>query len=331
MVAESEDMVTLSGPLSSAWRLAVAVGTTRFVLIILTLAALPWAWRNYRSGRGDREGALRLAAFVFVLRLITWLLQSTHVPEFGTEVTRLCIGVMRSLGEAALLWLFYIALEPYLRRFWPRTMVSWTRLLDGRLRDPLVGRDVLIGCLLSGILWSIFAVGTRLAELFGLPTPLLSIDIFGLKALLGLREAFSAMLFQHASFMLNAVLIVLMMLLLMRLVLRRTWLALMVWIPFFILLIDPSNFGNAWFGLVTAGLIVTWWLLTFFRVGLLSLNVCFGLIGLGTPVQLGLDPSGVHAGPTWLYLVILAAIATYGFYVSLAGRPMLKAMLEPEN
>lgn len=174
-------------------------------------------------------------------------------------------------------------------------------------------------------------VWQRFAELFGLPTPLLSIDIFGLKALLGLREAFSAMLFQHASFMLNGVLNVLMLLLLMRLVLRRTWLALTVWIPLFIMLINPVSLGDPLFGLVTAGLVATWWVLTFFRVGLLSLMLCFGLLGLGTPVQLSLDPSGAQAGPTWLYLVILAAIATYGFYVSLAGRPMLKAMLEPEN
>ena len=37
------------------------------------------------------------------------------------------------------------SLEPHLRRVWPRTMISWTRLLSGQVRDPLVGRDVLIG------------------------------------------------------------------------------------------------------------------------------------------------------------------------------------------
>jgi hypothetical protein len=35
--------------------------------------------------------------------------------------------------------------EPYARQSWPKLMVSWQRLLNGRLRDPLVGRDVLLG------------------------------------------------------------------------------------------------------------------------------------------------------------------------------------------
>jgi serine/threonine-protein kinase len=41
----------------------------------------------------------------------------------------------------------YLALEPYVRRRWPRRIVAWNRLLDGRFRDPLVGRDVLLGVL----------------------------------------------------------------------------------------------------------------------------------------------------------------------------------------
>jgi hypothetical protein len=42
-------------------------------------------------------------------------------------------------------WLFYIALEPYVRRFWPQLLIGWTRLISGHMRDPLVGRDVLVG------------------------------------------------------------------------------------------------------------------------------------------------------------------------------------------
>ena len=49
-------------------------------------------------------------------------------------------------------WLIYIGLEPYVRRVWPRTLISWTRLLSGQVRDPLVGRDVLIGMLVG--VWS---------------------------------------------------------------------------------------------------------------------------------------------------------------------------------
>ena len=31
-------------------------------------------------------------------------------------------------------------------RLLPKTLIGWTRFIDGRLSDPLVGRDILIGC-----------------------------------------------------------------------------------------------------------------------------------------------------------------------------------------
>src|SRR6185503_10745261 len=50
---------------------------------------------------------------------------------------------------AAYVWLLYIALEPHIRRVWPETMIGWSRLLAGSLRDPLVGRDLLAGVLVA--------------------------------------------------------------------------------------------------------------------------------------------------------------------------------------
>jgi serine/threonine-protein kinase len=41
--------------------------------------------------------------------------------------------------------LIYLGMEPALRRRWPWRITAWNRLLAGRLRDPLVGRDLLIG------------------------------------------------------------------------------------------------------------------------------------------------------------------------------------------
>src|SRR5687768_18051298 len=60
--------------------------------------------------------------------------------------------LFRSLGiYAAMLgqflaipWIAYLAGEPFVRRRWPWQVISWNRLLAGRWRDPLVGRDVLI-------------------------------------------------------------------------------------------------------------------------------------------------------------------------------------------
>jgi hypothetical protein len=44
---------------------------------------------------------------------------------------------------------FYLALEPYIRRTWPELLVSWTRILSGEFTDPLVGRDLFLGILLG--------------------------------------------------------------------------------------------------------------------------------------------------------------------------------------
>jgi hypothetical protein len=41
--------------------------------------------------------------------------------------------------------LLYVALEPFVRRVSPERLVSWTRLLAGDVRDPMVARDVLVG------------------------------------------------------------------------------------------------------------------------------------------------------------------------------------------
>src|SRR5262249_7133820 len=48
----------------------------------------------------------------------------------------------------------YLALEPVIRRRCPHRLTAWTRLADGRWRDPLVGREVLLG-LLVGVVTSV--------------------------------------------------------------------------------------------------------------------------------------------------------------------------------
>jgi hypothetical protein len=43
--------------------------------------------------------------------------------------------------NAFVYWILYVALEPGVRRMWPDIFIGGTRLLAGRIRDPLVGRD----------------------------------------------------------------------------------------------------------------------------------------------------------------------------------------------
>ena len=56
-------------------------------------------------------------------------------------------------------WIYYVALEPYVRRRWPQIMIAWSRLLGGGVRDALVGGHVLIGIAMG--------IGARPMELCG--------------------------------------------------------------------------------------------------------------------------------------------------------------------
>jgi hypothetical protein len=66
----------------------------------------------------------------------------------GRLTTAKAIEVGRQVC-AGLVWLFYVALEPYVRRFWPDSLVGWNRLWTGRLLDPMLARDVLVGTLVA--------------------------------------------------------------------------------------------------------------------------------------------------------------------------------------
>ncbi len=147
----------------------VARGTLILLLLALGAAGALLARRNIRLGRGDRRGAFRLALALTALGLASFLLSAHHVADSSLELMLLarCAGIAVLLS--ALLWLFYLALEPYVRRLRPWTLVSWTRLLDGGLRDAVVGRDVLIGMVWGCAVALLFTLFERAPRWLGQP------------------------------------------------------------------------------------------------------------------------------------------------------------------
>src|SRR5271165_6714709 len=125
-------------------RISLVIGVVFFLAALVGSAML--ARRNLRLGRGDRRWAPRLAALLFAAGAVAWVFGAHHVPNFG-EIALFIEFLVWGLGWSCFIWVLYIALEPYVRRRWPATLVSWSRLLAGGFRDPLVGRDVLVGCL----------------------------------------------------------------------------------------------------------------------------------------------------------------------------------------
>lgn len=139
------------------------------------------ALRNLSAGRGDRRGAARLAIVAFALCSVSAIVRAHHSPSASNEVIRIFSAAAYGALRALSLWIIYIALEPFVRRILPVSLVSWTRLLAGRWRDPAVGRDVLMGVVVMLAVRAIFVTTRALTGTADIPLELgvlaLSMDL----------------------------------------------------------------------------------------------------------------------------------------------------------
>jgi hypothetical protein len=117
------------------------------------LAAVLLARRNWRLGRVDRKGALRIGIARFLMGVVIWLGTVHAVPS--SDMISLAVSSMAIwLAWGAGFWLLYLALEPSVRANWPHSIVTWNRLLAGRWKDPQVASHVLIGAAVGAAVWS---------------------------------------------------------------------------------------------------------------------------------------------------------------------------------
>ena len=201
-------------------------------------------------------------------------------------------------------------------------MVSWVRLLRGRFKDPLVGRDVLFGVLIAVALKVIIPM-IILAGGWTVSAPqYISPGGSMLEALRGLPQACAMMLFNHDQWLLEPGLFLIVFLLMMRLLLRRTWLAVSAFLPMLAALNLATGGTGGIAGWSIMAIFGAAWLLLYFRAGLLALFVCLGTLGLWEPLTPSLDPGSWYSSGTYLALLLTLGTAAYGFYISLAGRPM---------
>ena len=129
----------------------------------------------------------------FVMGVAIWALNGHHVKDRDGFMTLMARETGAALRLAFVLWVFYLALEPYVRRFWPRTIVSWTRLLTRGPRDPLVARDVLFGMVWGGAVAVVVLATQVLAVMWGEPQPIPA-GGFNLRLALSLRYIAAALL-----------------------------------------------------------------------------------------------------------------------------------------
>jgi hypothetical protein len=216
------------------------------------------------------------------------------------------------------LWVLYIAMEPYVRRRWPATLVSWSRLLAGGFRDPLVGRDVLAGCLwgafvavLNGLSWFVSSWLGH-APLRPLSGP--AWQFLGARSII-------ADISNNSVFAVFVSLAILFILFLFRALLRKEWVASLVWVLFLtaFLSVGTDSVPVALMeNLIVQG--VTVFLLR--RLGLLWLVVTIFLVGLLSRFPLTRETSSWYAGISLAGILLMAAMTFYSFYTSLGDRPV---------
>lgn len=296
-----------AGPLFSTPTRWVAIRTARSgVLLALIAVALPLAWRNISSG-GDIVGSLRVGAFVFSLRLIGNLLTANNLGGVRGFVEGCTNGTISALCEGLIVALFYVSIESHVRQLWPRTLGSWSKLLDGRIRDRFVARDILFGCVV-GTLWAILLFVDR-----GLPVwmnwnarPQLRL-YQSLDDLVGTRYAIAGLLTALRGGIYQGLALLFLLVIGTRLTGRRTWPALaIVWI-----------LGSLMYSPTASSLFAAWVLLSLGLVGVgLYVLTCWGLVSILSALMvlslLGVFPITTNLGAWYAGYGIVACLATLG-------------------
>jgi serine/threonine protein kinase len=290
------------------------------------------ARRNFRHGRGDREGAFRLAAVMFVLEIGLWLCRSHFVLDFQT-FGYLILAISSALLWGGAMWMLYLAIEPWIRRNWPQAIISWSRLVSGQLRDPVVGRDILFG-VAFGTLWLvIFQVSNIPLSRMGAAPPLSSSDY-----LMGGRHALGQFVSQIPNSIFGTLQFFFLLLglkvlveFLSRLVglkaLRADWIAAVLFVGVFLVMRGLTSTHLA----VDIPVILFVWgilALILLRFGLVPLVVGAFTVDLLGNIPFTADFSAWYAAPSFLALLSVVALAGWGFYHSLGGEPLWVA--EPE-
>jgi serine/threonine-protein kinase len=317
--ADGPDRLARPRPGSGLAAVAVAVTLALSVGVIL-------AWRNVRLGRANLPGAGRLAACSVLLELLAWGLLTTHVPAFFEEAASF-IGLLGlAVWSSGLLALWYLALEPTIRRRWPWVVVGWNRLLEGRWRDPLVGRDTLIGGLAGVAVALLFQALVLLPGWLGQPPPAplgIREDLLGhgpALVVIGLLDALYSAIARF--FILN---------LLILLIRRVAWgvAAGMLFVSLAVLTGGYTT-GNRMLsgdpGVLAVAVQMTAVAVTFavlLRFGLLAYVSVMVSSVLLMSAPLTTDLSAWYAPSGLVCALALAGLTVYGFVVSLGGRPLV--------
>ncbi|MGH9868828.1 MAG: serine/threonine-protein kinase [Candidatus Polarisedimenticolia bacterium] len=298
------------------------------LLLAVMLGAMLLARRNLRLGRGDRRGAWRVGVAVFLVTLAGWILRAHHTSSLTSEWSLFIWGTAFGLFLGGVTWMLYLALEPFVRKKWPDSIISWTRLLAGWWRDPRIGRDALIGTAFGLVMAVTDRVRAPLSISLGAPPSQPAEQ--SLDLLRGARFILSDGM-QYVPNALTFAMFFLFWLFLGRwlsdlMFRRRPVLRTLTWVLFFMAILGPMQFlimgpGPLGIHLPTALIISALTLTLLVRFGLLACIVCMYVFSWSPTISF--DLSTWYAPVTLLALLIPLALAAFGLVTSLGGRRLL--------
>jgi hypothetical protein len=296
--------------------------TAIVLIVILSIAVLGimMARSNIRSGRGDRRGAARLALFAFLSICGGGILFYAHNIPQQSEFDVLLIETGWGLIAGASSWVLYVALEPHVRRLWPNSLISWGRLLAGQTRDPVVGRDLMLG-ILAGVFGLVAQKARVMVPGWMGASPAQPQGVFAHDSLSGLRYMIGGIPVDIAIFV-SMSLFYFFAFFLIRLVLRKEWLAALV----ALLLVCLSSVieGSDHLAVDVTFDVIIWGiaLVILIRFGLLPLMVALCINNLLDVYPLTTHLSAWYAETTIFVFSVILAAAIFGFYTSTVGKPL---------
>jgi serine/threonine-protein kinase len=286
--------------------------------VLLFVPAL-LAWRNIARGKADQRGALCLGIAFFCVNMLVWIFAG-HFTAQPAMFGQFASALAAALFNGAMGWTVYLALEPYVRRHWPHSIISWSRLISGQLRDPAVGRDVLFG-IVMGTLWTMIG---QIGDIFGRAVgggP----SFHNPNYLEGMRWTLAEQTGQ-VSGAVRIALVFFFMLFILRVLLRNKWLAVVAFVAIWTVL---QTLGST-HPLISVPVVMAIYSIAavaLVRFSLVTLAVAaFTTDSIGN-VPITLNPSIWYFEATVFVVATVLALAAWAFYAATAGRKLFSADL----
>jgi serine/threonine-protein kinase len=320
----TEPAPTQATPKTAAEKAAAAVRILLFVTILGGGVAL--GRRNLRQRRADSRGAARFGVFMFLAFLAQRLLGATHATDPGDELRQIVAALALSALNGGVCWIYYLAVEPYGRRFWPDALLGWTRLWSGRLHDPRVGRELLIGMTFGAL--SLFLVEVPKMLTLNLGWKLPPFPFGNALWVTGTTPGLVSQWLIYATGGLQSALVIAMIFLVLRLLLRRPRVALAAGVVVLMLALNTGQIltGN-WVDRFNVVAFTTLFTVVTHRYGLIAAAALLFVDNVMSDTPLTTDLSVWWSTPTVLTVALVLGLLAFAYRAARGGELLFGQVL----